>query len=153
MQDQRMIDRMREFNRFYTVWLDVLNKGYLGSSLTWTESRTLFEIYQYPGISATGLCEHLHLDKSYTSRMLGRFEKNRLLTRKVVPGSKGLKQIWLTPEGEAQAVFIDQHGSQQIIDKMAHLNETDCQEICAAMEKIQRILERGQQEKECKDHE
>lgn len=44
---ETMIKKIRSFNRYYTVWLDVLNKDYLGTDLLWPESRVLFEIYLF----------------------------------------------------------------------------------------------------------
>ena len=61
---ETMIKKIRSFNRYYTVWLDVLSKDYLGTDLLWPESRVLFEIYLFPEISATELCGHLNMDKS-----------------------------------------------------------------------------------------
>lgn len=52
----------------------------------------LFEIYIYDEMSATELCEHLNMDKSYISRIIAKFEKNGLITRELVLGSKGIKK-------------------------------------------------------------
>ena len=86
------IKKIRQFNRYYTVWLDVMNKSYLETGFSWPESRVLFEIYTNQGINATELCEHLSMDKSYVSRILAKLEKKRFITRKLVSGSKGIKK-------------------------------------------------------------
>ena len=83
-----IIKRIREFNRYYTAWLEVMNKEYLETDFSWVESRVLFEIHICPGISATKLCEYLNMDKSYISRILMKFEKQGLLTRELILGSK-----------------------------------------------------------------
>ena len=88
--DNELVKKIREFNRYYTVWLNVLTKGYLGTDFSWPESRTLFEIWLFPGINATELCEHLNMDKSYISRIISKFEKKGLITRELVLGSKGI---------------------------------------------------------------
>ena len=41
-----MIKRIRSFNRYYTIWLEVMNKEYLETDFSWTESRILFERYR-----------------------------------------------------------------------------------------------------------
>ena len=46
--DNELVKKIREFNRYYTVWLNVLTKGYLGTDFSWPESRTLFEIWLFP---------------------------------------------------------------------------------------------------------
>ncbi len=90
------LKKIRQFNRYYTAWLDVMNKGYLGTDLAWPESRVLFEIYLCSGITATDICGNLNMDKSYVSRILSKFERQGLITRELVPGSKGLKRLLLT---------------------------------------------------------
>ncbi len=39
-----LIDAARDFNRFYTNFLGVLNKAYLDTPFTLTDARVLFEI-------------------------------------------------------------------------------------------------------------
>ncbi len=135
-----LIKRIRDFNRYYTAWLEVMNKEYLETGFSWAESRVLFEIHICPGINATGLCEHLNMDKSYISRILMKFEKRGLLTRELMPGSKGLKKIWLTGAGEKIAHQINRNGNQQIVEKLKMLDEDSCIKLCEAMECIKKVL-------------
>lgn len=138
--DQESIKKIRSFNRYYTVWLDVMNKGYLGTDFSWPESRILFEIYMYQGISATELCGHLRMDKSYVSRILRKLEKQGLITREVVRGRKGLKKLWLTEAGEREAQKIDSCGDRQIMDKLQKMDKETCGRLCEAMEFIEKVL-------------
>lgn len=135
-----MIKKIRQFNRYYTVWLDVMNKGYMGTELSWPESRVLFEIHLYDGISATELCGHLGMDKSYVSRILAGHEKNGLVTRELVSGSKGTKKLRLTEAGIKKARQIDESGDKQIIERLESLPDEKCNELCNAMERIEAIL-------------
>ncbi len=135
-----LIKRIRNFNRYYTVWLEVMNKGYLDTNFSWTESRVLFEIYMYQGINATELCEHLNIDKSYISRILTKFEKNGLVTRELVLGSKGLKKLSLTEIGKKAAEKIDLNGDKQIADKIKTMDDETCMKLCEAMEFIEKTL-------------
>lgn len=140
MLDQDAIKNIRGFNRYYTVWLDVISKSYLGTSFSWPESRTLFEIYLYDEISATELCEHLNMDKSYVSRILTKFEKNGLITRELVLGSKGTKKLRLTDAGMKEAKQIDKSGDEQIIQKLKSLDHETLNKLCEAMSVIEQIL-------------
>lgn len=139
MNDE-MIKKIRAFNRYYTTWLDVMNKNYLKTELSWHEARVLYEIYIYQEISATELCEHLNMDKSYVSRMIGKFEKQKLLEREFVAGRKGVKKIWLTDQGKEQALQIDKNGNQQIADKFQDMDEKTCQKLCESIDFIEKIL-------------
>ncbi|NBI64484.1 MarR family transcriptional regulator [Clostridiales bacterium] len=138
--NSEIIKKIREFNRYYTVWLNVLNKGYLGTDFSWTESRVLFEIDLFQGINATELCEHLNMDKSHISRILAKFEKQGLLTRELILGSKGLKKLWLTEAGKREAQEIDQGGDKQILDKLKTMDDETCDKLCEAMVFIEKTL-------------
>lgn len=138
--NNRALKKIRQFNRYYTAWLDVMNKGYLGTDLAWPESRVLFEIYLCNGITATEICGNLNMDKSYVSRILSNFEKQGLITRELVPGSKGLKKLHLTNAGIRSAQKIDSNGDRQITDKLKDLDEETCEKLCAAMEFIEKTL-------------
>ncbi len=135
-----LIKKIRSFNRYYTVWLEVMNKDYLGTELAWPESRVLFEVYLCPNITATDLCEHLKMDKGYVSRIIRKFEKDGFLTRRLVVGSKGLKTIVLTTRGENEALKIDMHGTQQIQDKLKYLDQETFEKLCEAMSFIEETL-------------
>ena len=143
MLNEETIEKIRQFNRYYTVWLDVMSKGYLGTSFSWPESRVLFEIYSYQGISATELCEHLNMDKSYMSRILAKFEKKGFLTRELVLGSKGIKKIFLTKEGNEEARQIDCTGKKQISEKLKNMDQEECDKLCEAMVLIEKILRKN----------
>lgn len=137
---ENSIKKIRAFNRYYTAWLNVMSRAYLGMEFSWPESRLLFEIHLYPGISATELCEHLGMDKSYISRLLAKFEKAGLLTREPVPGSKGRKKLWLTEAGHKKAAQIDRCGDAQIIEKLGAMDEESSQKLCEAMALIEKTL-------------
>lgn len=143
-----MIETIRAFNRYYTAWLNVLNKSYLGSRFSWPESRTLFEVYLHPGIHAAELCAHLRMDKSYASRLLARFEKEGLLRRELVPGSRGVKRIYLTPAGLDEARQIDRRGRGQIMDKLAHMDAGQLDELCRSMLSIETLLRESEAQKD-----
>ncbi|MCI9613161.1 MAG: MarR family transcriptional regulator [Eubacterium sp.] len=138
--DSHMIKRIRSFNRYYTVWLEVMNKEYLETDFSWTESRILFEIHISPGINATELCEHFNMDKGYMSRILRKFEKQRILTREQILGSKGLKKIYLTKAGEKIVHQINTNGDRQIADKLKGVDDATCIQLCEAMEFIKKVL-------------
>lgn len=138
--DKNFIQQIRAFNRYYTAWLDVMNKKYLETDFSWPESRVIFEIYISGELSATDLCQRLHMDKSYVSRIIGKFEKQGLLTREVVPGRKGLKLIKLTEAGKTKAWQIDKNGDRQIAEKLKNIDDEACRKLSEAMAFIEKVL-------------
>lgn len=141
-----LIKRVRAFNRYYTVWLDVMNKGYLGTDFSWPESRVLFEIYGAFEISATELCRRLNMDKSYISRILAKFEKNGLITRSVIHGRKGMKKICLTDIGREKAAQIDVRADEQMAEKLKGLEAEKRAMLCKAVGMVEKILRENDEE-------
>lgn len=80
------------------------------------------------------------MDKSYISRIIAKFEKNKFIARELVVGSKGVKKLWLTKTGEQKAWEIDTFGNNQIVEKLQNIDEETCQKLCEAMKFIENTL-------------
>jgi DNA-binding MarR family transcriptional regulator len=140
MKREKMIQNIREFNRYYTIWLDVMNKEYLGTERTWTESRILFELYSAKRITAQALCNKLHIDKSFMSRILKNFEKDGLLQRFADHPDKREKSLVLTKKGNRLAEEYSRRASEQIAEKIQGLDNESIRNLCEAMNYIMKAL-------------
>ncbi|HKF96717.1 MAG TPA: MarR family transcriptional regulator, partial [Steroidobacteraceae bacterium] len=79
--DARQIGAVREFNRFYTRQLGLLNRDFLTSEWTLTEVRVLYELATRQGVTARQIANDLQLDEAYLSRILAKFRRRRLIRR------------------------------------------------------------------------
>lgn len=138
--DQNEITSIRSFNRNYTKLLGILNKKVLDTPLSWTEGRIILEIYFNQDKTPIEVANHLNLDKSYTSRILKRFEKNELLYKS--PSSTDLrsKKINLTTKGTKLAQQLDERSDQQIKDLLINLSPQQQQEFYEAVKTIDKLL-------------
>src|ERR1700736_3908695 len=83
---------MREFNRFYTARLGLLNRRHLDGEFSLTESRILYEIGANPLITATTLRSALRLDAGYISPLFPALPKRKLV-RQAVSAQDGRERM------------------------------------------------------------
>lgn len=135
MEDQT-VKQIREFNRFYTVLLGFLNRNYLDSGYSVTETRILFELLQSDGISANQLIEMLHLDKSYVSRLIRSFEQKGMIIRHPSSTDGRALIIQLTAKGQAEAEHLISMTNHQIHQLIETFDAETRSNLCEAMETI-----------------
>lgn len=142
---EKTILNIRRFNRFYTVLLGFLNKNYLDSGFSVTETRILFELHEQRGINANYLIELLRLDKSYMSRTIRALEKKGILERKEYPGDGRSLALFLTEEGYAITEKLIETTNRDIERLINHLDDQSCERISNAMDLIIDELSKGKE--------
>ena len=78
------IAKFRHFNRMYTRYIGTLNEGLLNSEYSLAEARVLYELATRTAPKASEIAEGLGMDPGYLSRLLGKFERDGLLTEENV---------------------------------------------------------------------
>lgn len=135
-----IIYRVREFNRFYTVALGMLNRKFIDSGYSVAENRILFELNANDGCSANLLAAKLHIDKSYLSRILKAFEEKGLLTRQASPEDGRARLLRLSDTGRSETARLIEGANRQIEALVAHLSPEDCARLSQAMDTITECL-------------
>jgi len=75
------VDAVREFNRFYTRRIGVLDEAYLGSRFSLTQVRVLYELAHRETATASELAGELGLDAGYLSRILRGFARRGVIAK------------------------------------------------------------------------
>jgi DNA-binding MarR family transcriptional regulator/N-acetylglutamate synthase-like GNAT family acetyltransferase len=137
---QEDIDRVRQFNRFYTKQIGVLTPQYLDSGFSLAELRTLYELAHREQPSASEISEQLGLDPGYLSRILRSFEKRGLIARKPSKQDARRTDLLLTKNGRARFDREQVRTSSQIGKMIEPLNPEDRSQLVHAMQRVQSIL-------------
>ena len=140
MLNKSEISSIRNFNRDYTKLLGIMNKKVLNTPLSWTEGRVLLEISFNNDKTPIEVATNLDLDKSYTSRILNRFEKNGLISKSPSATDSRSVELSLTVEGQRMVKELDDRSDQQIKDLLANLSPTEQQNFFQSMATLDKLL-------------
>src|SRR5512133_261007 len=134
------IKAVRGFHRFYTQRIGVLDP-YLGSELSLTEVRVLYELAHRDQPAASELARDLALDAGYLSRILRRFEARGWLARAPSPADARQSLLKLTDAGHSAFAPLQQKSRDEAAGLLATLPAASRDKLIAAMGTVQRLLD------------
>jgi len=135
------VQAIRRFNRFYTHKIGVLNEAHLGSPFSLAEVRVLYELAHRTEATATDLCRALGLDPGYLSRMLAKFKKQGLISRKRSESDARQSHILLTEKGRRAFAPLDAKANEQISAMLNKLSPAQQDDLLHSMHSVSRLLE------------
>lgn len=145
------VAEIRDFNRFYTRQIGLLDAHLPTSDLTLAEGRILYELATGGEQIAAELCRKLTMDKAYFSRMATRLRNRGLIAERINPSHGRQKLLSLTDKGHRAFAAADQGTRTQMEGMLAPLDGPARRELIAAMRQIRRSLKRaGAQEQQVK---
>jgi len=133
-------EAVRRFNRFYTRRIGVLEESLLGSGLTLSQGRVVFELGRRPEWTAGEIAAALGLDAGYLSRLLASLEKLKLITRKSSPTDGRQTIVSLSTRGRERYQLLDRRSSDEVSRLLDSLPRGSRQRLLSAMTAIETLL-------------
>jgi DNA-binding MarR family transcriptional regulator/GNAT superfamily N-acetyltransferase len=127
------ITAVREFNRFYTRLIGVLDDRFLGADLTLPEARLLFEIVQSDRPVAAELQASLGMDAGFMSRLLRRFETRGWIVREHGGADARRRPIVPTDAGRAMFDLINDRQRALVTAMLERLAPQQRRDLIAAL--------------------
>jgi len=137
---ERDIAAVRQFNRFYTRQIGVLEERLLDTPFSLTESRLLYELANRAAPTASELAKDLGLDPGYLSRILRGFESRGLVERTPSEIDGRQTHLELTPEGRSAFLPLDRRSRTAVAAMLETLGEAQQRRLIAAMSTIEAML-------------
>ena len=134
------VETVRQFNRFFTQRIGVLDESLLDSGLTLTQARVLFDIGTSETCTAGDLISLLRLDAGYLSRILQEFEDSGLVKRKPSPDDGRRALLSLTPKGRRKFAKLDHQSHRRIGELISPLLAPKRTQLLHGMRAIQESL-------------
>jgi DNA-binding MarR family transcriptional regulator len=137
---KEVIEKIREFNRFYTSIIGVTNDHILQSNYSLTEVRVMFEAYYTPGITARQLTGILQVDEGYLSRLIAKLVKQKIVLKKQSKEDKRIYALELSEKGRQLFTDLNKRSSQAIASLIEHLTAEEHQELVRLQHRIKTLL-------------
>jgi len=131
---------VREFNRFYTKQIGVLDEHLLQSPFSLAEARVIYELAARDNTTATELRDELALDAGYLSRILQRLEKQKLVEKRSEKADARKSILTLSGKGKSEFAKLDRMSRGQLENIMGKLSGADQRRILGAMKTIEELL-------------
>ncbi len=138
--DRKVIEAIREFNRFYTGRLGVLNRAIYDSEYTLLEGRTLYEIGDRKNPLASDIAESMGIDEGQFSKLLKRLEKDKLITRSQSKEDKRVRILSLTAKGKKIRTDLNKLADKQIHEMIEHLSPPERMKVVRALNTIEKAF-------------
>lgn len=130
---------LRSFNRFYTRKIGVVD-GIASSPFSLAEARVLYELAHREQPTATAIRKELGLDAGYMSRILGEFERRKLVTREQSKTDERQKFLALTTKGRKAFLPLDARSNRDAAAMLRELSATERKRLIDAVETVSRLL-------------
>ena len=130
---QETVDKIREFNRYYTVQMNFLNTNYLSTSYSVAEMRVLFEIFTNEKCIQDKIVQSLCIDKSYLSRILKKLETRGVIEKSKGESDKRNSVVCLTQMGQKEVSRLVEQSKNFISEKIANLDAQQCNELSKSL--------------------
>ena len=139
-REQEVIDQIRNFNRFYTDIIGLLDQHFLNSPFSLTEGRVLYEICNTQDCSAKKIRKNIIIDEGYLSRILDNFVKRGLIRKTPSSIDGRLRIIVPTEKGEREFSKLNDNSNRLISQMIEKLSETEHEDLLNKLEGIRALL-------------
>lgn len=146
--NELLVAEVRQFNRFYTGMLGLLNQHILDSRYSLSEVRVLYEIAHTENCTAGQLTALMQIDGGYLSRILKAFEKDGMVLRRKSPSDGRTFYLQLSAKGKKMMASLDEQSSGQIAGLLAPLAPFEQGRVQHALQTIRELLSGKQEEQQ-----
>lgn len=131
---------LREFNRFYTRKLGVLNEGLLDSPYSLAEVRLMYELRVRGKATHTELAAALEMDRGYLSRLVARLDALGLLSAEPSPTDRRSRTLSLSRKGRTAFDKLDAKSQAQAAQLIEPLDEVVRRRLMSDLRQMRRTL-------------
>ena len=133
------VGAIRAFNRFYTRKIGVVD-GMASSPFALAEARVLYELAHRERPTASDIRRELGLDAGYMSRILGEFERRKLIRREQSKTDERQKFLSLTEKGRKAFRPLDERSNRSVVRLLEELTPIERRQLVDALQAVRSLL-------------
>jgi DNA-binding MarR family transcriptional regulator/GNAT superfamily N-acetyltransferase len=133
--------RLRQFNRFYTRRLGLLEPTHLQSPFSLAEVRVLYELEHRDRPTASDIAAALSMDEGYLSRLLRRLRQHGLVRARTDRHDGRRRWLALTAKGRKAFQSLSGRATDGVLSLIEHLTPPEQQELVSAVSSVEALLE------------
>ena len=138
---ESQVAAIRDFSRFYTRKLGIIEPKLLHSPFTLQEARIMYEIAHRAACTATDLTRDLGLDPGFLSRTLQALQRRQIVTRKPSKDDGRVNELSLSAKGRAASAELERRSREEVERLLAGLDAAQRAAVVQAMTTIEQTLE------------
>ncbi|HEU5451395.1 MAG TPA: helix-turn-helix domain-containing GNAT family N-acetyltransferase [Terriglobales bacterium] len=139
-QRENRIAAVRQFTRFYTRQIGLLNEHLYDSPFSLTEVRVLYELAHRASTTATELGRGLAIDAGYLSRILRGFERQGLIVKAASPSDARQVLLSISARGRKTFAPLNASSERQVAALLERLPVPEQERLVSSMRAVESIL-------------
>lgn len=140
MKPIQFVEKIRKFNRYYANVLGKIDQKIYHKPFPLTEARVITEIHYRNGCTATEIQENLGIDRGYLSRIIQRFEDEKIIIKKQSTKDKRQYSLYLTEHGINIYNDLVQNANNGVDSMIQNLSNRNLSKLVTSMETIETIF-------------
>ncbi|WP_240338319.1 MarR family winged helix-turn-helix transcriptional regulator [Peribacillus alkalitolerans] len=142
MESNQYVEKIRKFNRYYANVLGKIDQEIYNQPFPLTEARVITEINIRNGCTATEIRENLGIDRGYMSRILQKFEDEKIIYKKQSSEDKRLFLLFLTDHGKEILIRLVDNANREVGKMIQSMSNSELRKLTGSMETIESIFTR-----------
>ncbi len=138
--DAVVIESVRQFNRFYTKHIGILERRLWNSPYSLVQARVLYEIATRSSPTAGEIGDYLGMDAGHLSRIIQQFESSGLLSRLRSAADARRFDLKLTATGRRAFKTMDHASHKGTQQMLSELGSAQRAQLLGSMDSIRKLL-------------
>ncbi|WHY69398.1 helix-turn-helix domain-containing GNAT family N-acetyltransferase [Neobacillus sp. SuZ13] len=140
MEKLQYVEKIRSFNRYYANVLGKIDQEIYNKPFPLTEARVITEINFRNGCTATEVRENLGIDRGQMSRIVQKFEEEKIISKKQASDDKRQYLLYLTDNGKEIFNDLVENANREVGKMIQEITNRDLTKLISSMETIESIF-------------